>query len=240
MVVKKARTKAVIYYRVSTQEQGRSGLGLEAQRTAAQAFCQLRGLTICREFTEVETGKKFKLSNRPQLQAALDHARSCHCVLVIAKLDRLARNAAFVCTLLESNLPILAVDMPEADRTFLQIMAVIAEREAKMISDRTKAALAAYKARGGKLGAHLPQCQNLTQEAREKGAIAAGKTVHEKAIERYQHLFPGLLEMRAHGKTYKEIAEELNAEGHETARGNPWSIMQVKNVLQMALEHGAE
>src|SRR4051812_31466483 len=135
----------VAYYRVSTDRQGQSGLGLDAQRAAVAGFIGTRGLVA--EFTEVESGKR---SDRPQLAMALDLCRRKRTMLVIAKLDRLARNVAFIANLMESGVEFVAVDMPYANKLTLHILAAVAEHEREMISVRTKIALAAYKARGGK------------------------------------------------------------------------------------------
>ena len=137
----------VAYYRVSTQRQGVSGLGLEAQRKAVSDY--LAGNAPLAEFTEIESGRK---KNRPQLIAALALAKKQKATLVIAKMDRLARNVSFIANLIETNVKFVAVDMPEADRSFLQMAAVFAEWEGRKISERTKAALAAAKARGTVLG----------------------------------------------------------------------------------------
>ena len=139
--------KRIAYYRVSTQRQGLSGLGLEAQRHA------LAGYDIVAQYTEVESGKK---SSRPELAKALAHAKEIGATLIIAKLDRLARNVHFITGLLEAGVPIECADMPEADRTFLQMAAVFAEWEGRRISQRTKDALAAAKRRGVKLGSPTP------------------------------------------------------------------------------------
>lgn len=143
----------VAYYRVSTARQGASGLGLDAQREAVERYAE--GAEIIAAYTEIETGKGAKaLDKRPELRAALDKARTAKATLLIAKLDRLARNVHFITGLIEQRVPIVAVDMPDADITMLQIYAVMAEREARMISERTKAALAAAKARGRVLGSY--------------------------------------------------------------------------------------
>lgn len=139
----------VSYYRVSTQKQGRSGLGLEAQKKAVADYLCEGGGSLLQEFVEIESGRR---KDRPQLRAALEMCRRKKATLVIAKLDRLARNVAFVATLLEGRIKFICCDMPDADSTMLQIYSAIAEREAAKISERTKAALAAAKARGKQLG----------------------------------------------------------------------------------------
>ena len=122
--------------------------------------------------------------------------------------------------------------MPAANRFMLHIMAAVAEHEAKAISDRTIAALAAYKARGGKLGAELPQCRNLTRDAQRKGAERAGEAVAKAAAEAYRDIRPAMLDMRANGATLQQIAERLNSEGHTTRRGKSWNPVQVARVLE--------
>src|SRR5262249_18626213 len=156
--------KQVNYFRVSTKRQGQSGLGLEAQEAAVKAFAAQHGKTIIGSYTEVETGKR---NDRPQLLRALAHANRSQAALCISRLDRLGRNAAFLLTLQEAKVPIVCVDNPAANELTIGLLAVIAQHEAKAISERTKAALAAYKARGGKLGGQRPECRdNLNQAAR--------------------------------------------------------------------------
>src|SRR5690242_7914082 len=145
-----ARDKLVAYYRVSTQKQGRSGLGLEAQRDSVARYVSGTRGKLVGEFTEIESGKRN--DNRPKLSEALSLCRIHSATLLVAKLDRLARSVAFISALLESGAKVVAVDMPDADVTMLQIYSVMAEREAKAISARTRGALAAAKARGTKLG----------------------------------------------------------------------------------------
>lgn len=147
------RAKLVAYYRVSTKGQGDSGLGLEGQIAAVEAFARSRGAEIVRAYTEVETGK---WADRPELIKALAHARRTRDTLVIAKLDRLGRNVAFTANLMDAGVDFLACDNPHANRLTIHILAAVAEDEAKRIGERTKAALAAYKARGGVLGAARP------------------------------------------------------------------------------------
>jgi DNA invertase Pin-like site-specific DNA recombinase len=144
-----ARGKFIAYYRVSTERQGKSGLGLDAQRTAVLDYLNGGGWKLLGEFTEVETGKgRNALARRPQLRAALEACRKHKATLLIAKLDRLARNVFFVSGLMESGVEFVAVDMPMANRLTVHILAAVAEHEREMISQRTKAALAAAKARG--------------------------------------------------------------------------------------------
>jgi DNA invertase Pin-like site-specific DNA recombinase len=216
------------YLRVSTKGQGESGLGLDAQRAAVESYAKQIGATLAMTYTEVESGK---LADRPELAKALAHARRSKGTLVVAKLDRLARNVAFLSALMDSKVPFVACDNPHANRLTLHILAAVAEAEAVAISQRTKSALAAYKARGGKLGAALPQCRNLTDAARKKGAAHAGKAVAKAAAEAYADLRPSIAEWRNAGTTLEAIADRLNADGHTTRRGRPWNPVQVSRVL---------
>ena len=219
------------YVRVSTAGQGASGLGLEAQQAAIDAYAAAHGATVVRIYTEVESGRK---SDRPELAKALAHAKRSRATLVVAKLDRLARNVAFLSRLMEAKADFVACDNPAANKLTLHILAAVAEAEAEAISARTKAALAAYKARGGKLGGQLAQCRNLTQEARKRGAKAAAVSIRAKAAEAYSDLMPTVRELREKGFTQAAIAEELNRLGHTTRRGKPWNQVQVARVLQRA------
>src|SRR6185312_14613248 len=212
------------YMRVSTKGQGESGLGLEAQRAALESY--VRGVkgTLLMVYTEVESGKR---ADRPELAKAIAHARRSKATLCVAKLDRLSRNVEFLAGVMNSGCEFAAADMPAANRFMLHVMAAVAEHEAKAISERTKAALAAYKARGGKLGAELPQCRNLTTEARAKGICMAADASRQAADEAYSDLIPTLQAMKAEGLALRAIAERLNAEGHTTRRGKPWNQVQV-------------
>jgi DNA invertase Pin-like site-specific DNA recombinase len=219
------------YLRVSTKGQGESGLGLEAQQMAIEAYARQNGAKIAALYTEVESGK---LADRPELAKALAQAKRSRGTLVVAKLDRLARNVEFLARVLNAGTEFVACDNPAANRLTLHILAAVAEAEAKAISDRTKAALAAYKARGGKLGGQLPQCRNLTPEAIAKGRELSATARAKAAAEAYADLAPMMKEWRTEGVTLDGIAGRLNAEGHTTRRGKPWNPVQVARVLERA------
>ena len=217
------------YVRVSTQGQGKSGLGLEAQQAAIDAYAVRIGGLVARLYVEVESGRK---ADRPQLAAALAHARRSKATLVVAKLDRLARNVAFLSALMEAKVEFVACDNEHANRLTIHILAAVAEDEARRISDRTRDALTAYKARGGKLGGARPECRNLTQEARERGAKAAAVSIVAKFDEAYADLAPIVRELREKGLSQTAIADELNKQGHTTRRGKPWNQVQVLRILK--------
>lgn len=219
------------YIRVSTKGQGESGLGLDAQRAALEGFVRQSKGTLLMVYTEVESGKR---ADRPELAKAVAHAKRSKATLCVAKLDRLSRNVEFLARVMNSGCEFAAADMPSANRFMLHVMAAVAEHEAKAISERTKAALAAYKARGGKLGAELPQCRNLDDEARRNGARRAGEVVARAADEAYADLVPSMVAMRGEGLTLAGIAGRLTADGHTTRRGRPWNAVQVARVLERA------
>lgn len=216
-------SRFVAYYRVSTQRQGESGLGLEAQRKAVLDYlAQQRGRLVA-EITEVESGKR---SDRPRLAEALTACRIHNAVLVIAKLDQLARNAAFLLSLRDAGVEFVAVDMPNANRLTVGIMALVAEDEAERISARTKAALAAAKARGTKLGTPGNLSNRLTGSKRGNERKVAC------ADQRCREMLPIINAIRADGHTsLRAIAAELNVRSISTARGGEWSAMQVKRLL---------
>ena len=224
-------TTIIAYYRVSTKGQGESGLGLEGQQAAVEQFAKTGGHKVLATYREVESGRK---SGRPELGKALAHCRRSKATLVVAKMDRLSRNAAFLLTLRDSEVEFVACDNPHASRLTVGILAVVAEDEAERISQRTKAALGAYKARGGLLGGSLPQCRNLSQDDREKGARSAGEAVHKAAAEAYADLLPSMRTWRTEGMTLEAIADKLNADGHTTRRGLPWGAGHVYSVLKRA------
>jgi DNA invertase Pin-like site-specific DNA recombinase len=219
--------KLIAYYRVSTAKQGASGLGLEGQEAAVASYAQAGGGTLLRAYTEVETGRK---ADRPELARALADCKRSKAVLVIAKLDRLARNVHFLSGLMEAGVEFVCCDMPSANRLTLHIMAAVAEDEAKRISERTKAALAAYKARGGVLGAARPGAYRLKGGANARAAKRAGEVAAEKARAAYEDLAPVIAGMRAEGLSLRQIAGRLNDEGHTTRRGRPWNQVQVRRV----------
>jgi DNA invertase Pin-like site-specific DNA recombinase len=226
--------KLVGYLRVSTAKQGDSGLGLEAQDAAIRAHRDATGSDLVASYTEVETGKEDDMGNRPELLRAIAHANRSKATLVIAKLDRLARSVYVTATLHKAGVDFVACDNPTANRLTIQILAAVAENEARMISERTRAALAAYKARGGKLGASLPQCRNLTDAARAKGVARAAAAHKAHADKAYTDIAGWMAELRREGRTLAKIAEQLNVEGHTTRRGAAWNPVQVARVLARA------
>lgn len=218
----------VAYYRVSTQRQGQSGLGLEAQQEAVRAFLGRAASEVVAEFTEVETGKGANaLARRPQLAAALALAKSRKATVVIAKLDRLARNVAFISALMESGADFVAVDMPEANRLMLHVMAAFAEHERTMISKRTTDALAAAKVRGP---VFCPRRQRMT--------LPLGAMAHERAAENraqavvaLKPLAPILAELRARQLSQRAMAAELNDRGVVSPGGGKWHPSSVHKAL---------
>jgi DNA invertase Pin-like site-specific DNA recombinase len=227
----KTTMKIVAYYRVSTKRQGESGLGIEGQRAAVQAYAQQAGGVIVAEYVEVESGRK---SDRPKLRDAIGCAKLAGATLVVAKLDRLSRNVAFLATMMEAGVKFVAADNPAANELTIHVLAAVAQAEAKAISERTKAALAAYKARGGKLGGSRPECRNLTDDARRRGIHAAGVAVKAKADAAYMFLYAKVKEWRQAGQSYQQIADQLNADGIPTRRGGKWAAMTVLRVERRA------
>jgi len=207
--------KYIAYYRVSTKRQGQSGLGLEGQQAAVDSYCK-----PLESFTEVESGKN---NQRPELQKAIAACKRHGATLIVAKLDRLARNVAFVSRLMESGVEFVARDHPTATRLTIQILVAVAENEARQISERTKAALKAYKARGGVLG----NTKNLITTAAPKARAA-----NVAAAERHKaEVLPIARELREAGRTLKEVADILTGRGVLTRRGNRWSVVAVSRLL---------
>ncbi|RBI68403.1 resolvase [Roseovarius sp. TE539] len=218
--------KLMAYERVSTARQGRSGLGLEAQRKAIDAFAAAREARVLGRFTEIESGRK---SDRPELEKALELARLTGATLIIAKLDRLSRNAAFLLMLRDSGVRFVACDMPEANDLTVGIMALVAQQEREAISRRTKEALAAAKARGVKLG--NPNGAAALRRAGESG-VALRKAVASNADEFARTLAPVIEGLRSAGVTsLRGIAEAMNERGIQTRRGGRWHVSNVRNLL---------
>ena len=225
----------IAYRRVSTARQGASGLGLEAQDVAVASYARGSGGAILRTYTEIETGKR---ADRPELARALADAKRSRATLVIAKLDRLARNARFLLALIESGVDAAFCDLPTVPpgaigKFLLTQMAAVAELEAGLISERTKAALMAYKARGGVLGAARPGAYRLTGGANAEAARRAGAVSHALAEAAYADLVPAIVAMQGEGLSLRQIAGRLNTDGHTTRRGKPWNQVQVKRVIQI-------
>jgi DNA invertase Pin-like site-specific DNA recombinase len=221
-----AEGKFVSYLRVSTARQGRSGLGLEAQRKAVEDFLNGGNWRLVKEFVEVESGKK---ADRPELMRAIQACRVFGAKLVIAKLDRLSRDAHFLLGLEKAGIDFVAADMPTANRLTVGIMAMVADEERRMISKRTKEALAAARTRGVKLGGD----RGVKLTAR---AMAAGRAAQrEKALSRAADLMPTIKELQAAGfESLRAIAAEMEQRGIPTARGGKWSAVQVSRLLEAA------
>jgi DNA invertase Pin-like site-specific DNA recombinase len=212
--------KFIAYYRVSTQRQGASGLGLDAQKETVATYVKNVPGSLVAEFCEVETGRGVNaLAKRPQLREALDRCKREGAVLVIAKLDRLARNVHFISGLMESRVRFVACDMPEANELTLHVLAAFAEHEAKRISQRTKEALAQAQARGVKLG--------KTGFANFAPALEVRRTEAAAFLEELRGLFDG---MRLRGLSRRQMVAELNRLGIRARRGGPWSLCQVQRV----------
>ena len=213
----------VAYYRVSTERQGRSGLGLDVQKAAVHAFLSSRPHELIVEQVEVESGRN---DDRPRLNEAFALCRSHRATLIIAKLDRLARSVAFVSHIMESGVDFIAADFPEANRLTIHILSAVAEHEARMISERTKAALQAAKARGVTLGGDRG---NLPAVAAQ-GALASSLMRTRRADERARDLAPLVASLRLDGCTYREVAAEFQRRGVPPARGDTWTGRKVSRL----------
>ena len=221
-----AGQRLVAYERVSTARQGASGLGLEAQRKVIEDFAASRGAEVLARFTEVESGRK---ADRPELLKALHLAKVTGATLVIAKLDRLSRNAAFLLALRDSGVRFVAVDMPEANDLTVGIMALVAQAEREAISRRTKEALAVAKARGVRLG--NPNGAASLRRA-GKGGAALRAVVSANAAAFAADLAPVLADIRAAGhNSLRAIAAELTARGIRTRRGGKWNVGNVGRLV---------
>jgi DNA invertase Pin-like site-specific DNA recombinase len=219
---------AVAYYRVSTKQQQRSGLGIEAQRATVTRFAEAEHLTIIAEFVEIETGKGADaLDRRPQLAAALAAARTAKCSVLVSKLDRLSRDVAFVSGLMAQRVPFIVAELGrDADPFMLHLYAALAEKERSLIADRTKAALASKRASGAKLGnpTNLPL------------AGALGRVTQIAAADEFVFgLLPVVLAIRQTGaKTLEAMSQALNQRGIRTARGGAWRASSVANLFVRA------
>ncbi|RLP22151.1 recombinase family protein [Mesorhizobium sp. YM1C-6-2] len=217
--------RAIAYYRVSTQRQGRSRLGLDAQRAAVEDFARAQGYDILEAFTEVETGKgSDALDRRPLLAAALATAHRARCPVIVAKLDRLSRDVAFIAGLMTRRVPFIVTELgADADPFMLHLYAALAEKERRLISERTRAALAARKATGATLG-------NRTNAAQ---AAARGRGAAIQAAEEFaRSTLPFVRALQQAGVTsLRGLAAELNARGVRTARGGTWQVSNVRNML---------
>ena len=209
----------VAYYRVSTNSQGQSGLGLDAQKAAVHAYIGSVGGALVAEYQEVESGS---INERMELNAALRHCRTQKAMLVIAKLDRLARSVHFISQLLESGVEFVAADMPHANRLTVHIIAAVAEYEREVIAQRTKASLAAAKARGVRLG--NPNLAQQSQLGTEKARLMAD--AHARKI------IPIIETLKSRGVTsYSGLASTLEDQGIKTRRGGRWTATAVRNLI---------
>lgn len=220
--------KMISYLRVSTDKQGKSGLGLEAQRLAITRFAEIDGREIVAEYVEIETGKgSDALDRRPQLAAALAHARRIKAALAVAKLDRLSRDVHFISGLMAQRVQFVVTELgADADPFMLHVYAALAEKERALISARTRAALAQLKARGATLGNRT----NLDE------AAAKGATANKAAADAFAaNVLPIVRQIEASGiKSHRAIAAALNTRGIHTARGGEWHATTVRNVLVRA------
>lgn len=221
-----ATGKFIAYYRVSTQKQGQSGLGLEAQKQAVLNYLNGGDWELVQEVVEVETGKGANaLDRRPQLKAAIKACKDNKATLIIAKLDRLARNVHFVSGLIESGADFVCADMPQANKVMLQMYSVMAEWERDQISARTKAALAAAKARGVALGCAGANNLRPNIEKRQHNSNAFANKL--------RHTFDG---MKARGLSQRAMVAELNAIGVPAANGGKWGLSQVQRIIKKYIE----
>lgn len=223
MTPRPLQRRYVAYYRVSTARQGRSGLGLEAQRRAVEDFLAATGGTLAGDFTEIQSGKD---DTRPKLAEALRACRVLRATLLIAKLDRLSRNAAFLLTLQQSGTRFVACDNPDMNETVVGIMAVLAQAERRAISDRTRAALAAAKRRGVKLG--NPRLKAGTRATARKASQAAQRAAKERAEELRDTVEAA---RKAGAVSLRQMADHLNGLGVQTPRGGQWAAASVARLM---------
>ncbi len=218
----------VAYIRVSTDRQGRSGLGLEAQEAAIRDFLRPTDHLLLPPFVEVESGRK---ADRPELAKALSRCRATGAVLLIAKMDRLARDAHFLLGLRKAGIEFAACDMPDANRLTVGILAVVAEAEADAISARTKAALSAAKARGTSLGGLRDGQRAPTRDEQRHGGAASAERKRREANQDAYRVLPRVLDLQAGGASLAGVAAALQAEGVPTPKGGAWTATAVRRVL---------
>jgi DNA invertase Pin-like site-specific DNA recombinase len=223
---------AVSYLRVSTRSQGESGLGIDAQRAAVARYCAATGHDLIGEFLEIESGRR---SSRPVLREAIDRAKGTRALLVIARLDRLSRSSRFIAELLDGDLRFVACDVPSANRLVLQILAAVAEEEARATSIRTRAAIAAAKARGKVFG----NPANLPHNAAHLGGRASTIARRRKRDEALATVERRLRELKMQGAGYAQIAAVLNSEHYQTSQGNKWRPMAVWRAIRRLHLKGA-
>ena len=225
-----AKGNFIAYYRVSTARQRASGLGLEAQERAVLDLLNGGRWTLQAAYTEIETGKN---NERPQLKAALQECRLTGAMLIVAKLDRLARNVRFISTLMEAGVDFVVCDMPQANKLTIHILAAVAEAEAEAISQRTKAALAAAKRRGVQLGGNRGKLTSAIRRKAQQHSVAA----RQRAAARFQaEVLPLVQQIRNNGaRTLQQVADELSRRNVNTPRGGgQWQPAQVMRILRAA------
>jgi DNA invertase Pin-like site-specific DNA recombinase len=213
----------VAYYRVG------GGHDFDEQVRCVEDHARKVGGEVIKSYRDDETSKR---PERPELRKALAYAKRKNAALVVATLQGLSRDVLFLKTLLDAGVDFVACDIPDANGDSVHILTALAEYDARVASQRSKRALAAYRAKGGKLGAARPEGRNLNAEARAKGARNGAKAVKAKADEAYRGLAPMMSRLRESGLTLQEIADRLNEAGHQTRRGHRWNAMQVSRVLK--------
>lgn len=218
--------KYIGYCRVSTEKQGKSGLGLEAQEAAIRDYIQACSGELVKLYVEVESGKK---DDRPILANAINHSQLIGARLVIHKLDRLSRDLGFITTLQKNSVDFAIVDLPGADKFTIHIFGALAEKERSLISERTRTALQQAKERGVRLG--NAKGEGFTPEIQRQGALAASRRRIERADSFASKVKPFIEQLRGEGKGLRQIAAALNAEGILTARGKQWTPTAVKNAM---------
>lgn len=219
--------QAVIYRRVSTSEQGKSGLGLDAQADMVKRFCETEGFEMVAEYQDIASGK-LPLQARPGLAAALDKARKLRCPVIVSKLDRLSRDVAFISDLMSRGVPFIVAELgTDTDPFILHLFAALSEKERRMIGERTKAGLAAKKAREPEW---VPGNRTNLEEARRK-ARDAKKTAARAFSDRMR---PEIASMQASGASLNRIAARMNSMGVPTSRGGSWTAKAVSRVLSVS------